>query len=137
MKKEELRIGNHVRLVPKFDHYAPNEDGIVVIKEIDSDSVVIGDDNRRFRFASIMEINITPKILTDVGFNNGNTIDTWYHPQLGCMYVRLPHRDSKHFLIKAIGDTPITSFKYLHHLENFFYAVTGNEFVFNNQKTTT
>lgn len=65
--------------------------------------------------------------LKDFGFNSGNTIDTYYRPDWGQIYLHRPHRDSKHWLVKASGDVNITSIEFVHQLQNFHHSICGQE----------
>lgn len=72
-------------------------------------------------------IPLTHDWLMKFGFETGNTIDSYYKGDLGQIFLRLPHMDSKHYLVKASHDVNITSIQYVHQLQNFYHAITGGD----------
>jgi hypothetical protein len=64
------------------------------------------------------------------GFRNsmtplGGVINqTFEHSQMGC--IRL-HKSPYGWNVKTSSGNKLTTIKYFHHLQNFFFTITGNE----------
>lgn len=115
--QKELRIGNWV----KCDLGAP-----LKIRELHSEWYVSGSN---WYYKTSNPIHLTPEILEKCHFfkdKNGNLIQQFP------VRLELSFNDGNHAELDLIQDRKIVSFKhghlkYLHQLQNFVYALTGEE----------
>lgn len=112
----ELRIGNWV-------YYGQSIRPITAIKESPSRKCV-GVDNMLTDFAVIQPIPLTPEILEKAGFRkkaNEYTYDT------ETFNLILTHEKEDWFYWNHSGLMIDPSFKYVHQLQNLYFALTGEE----------
>lgn len=147
IKPEELRIGNWVcfkswrKEVDKYiygnvvsiDIWHPNKTASIVYSDEDNG---LGAHNTGMNFEKLIPIPLTPEILVKLGFSdrgwnkeenlylditdtNGSIATT----DNGGFEIIADHEDSYYTLPLKI--------KYLHQLQNLYFALTGNELIYN------
>lgn len=134
MKAQELRIGNYIMV----EYNEKHKDLLVRVIEINSDSVkyaAIDNGNRLLKggtkgeciFDTIMPIPITEDWFRKFGIAKFSFGDKYYFSEGqitgGFEGVwRYEIEDERY-------TTEITSFKYVHQLQNIYYALTGEELI--------
>lgn len=121
MKANELRLGNWVNL--------PHGD--VQIKYF----IEIGahfTDNNGGTFESLHPIPLTEEWLLKFGFMKHPIKTEYLHTKMGGLRIITYYGNN--YLVKTIRGDAITSLKYVHQLQNLYFALTGEELEISNLK---
>lgn len=116
MISSELRIGNYVM-------YTEN---ILTISSIDKKRVVLDDYNRPLDFLVRFLNQIKPIPLTEewlIRFGFGGTREYYYDTEIGA--IEFYFEDE--ILVCDIYDSRNKNIKYVHQLQNLYFALTGKE----------
>jgi hypothetical protein len=109
IKANELRIGNWVNV----------QDQSVQLSFIDNE------DNEEFE-----PIPLTPEIVEKCGFVNKAVHEFWMSKQATHLWANVAYSMTGHVLLKDTihsGSVRITNIKFLHQLQNLYFALTGEE----------
>lgn len=135
MKANELRIGNYVN-VPRKEQSPFRVDYF--------DNVKVYQDNGTYEctpigeipmhpltwdLADIEGIPLTPEILEKCGFEEEITQDIMYHHHSGFFFFELwdkENRRSNGYWLKFLNKFDL-EIKYLHQLQNLYFAISGQE----------
>jgi hypothetical protein len=77
-------------------------------------------------YKDISPIPLTEKWFIKFGFDR-DCSGIFYHDKLMKLYFEKPYEEASHFLVKSSWDGELTSVKYVHQLQNLFFALTGEE----------
>lgn len=128
IQANELRVGNWVLNPDKQK---------CVIKEISAIGTVCvnnldfwkEDNNFGYSTNEIIPIPLTEEILLKCGFENTHGLFT--KEDLTPVYLRKPFLEADFYHVKTISGDKLTSIKYLHQLQNVYFALTGQELTIN------
>lgn len=108
MKAEELRLGNFVM-------WNRSRTRCFTIKE------------HHFRVADMFKpVPLTEERLIKLGFTTTGQ-GYFFHSKLGCCYLSRPYKEADGWHVKSNGQDKLTYIKYVHHIQNLFYILTGEE----------
>lgn len=128
MKSTELRIGN----------YVGDENDIAIVESIDKDGCMlqfINDEKKGFRITQpINPIPLTEEWLLKFGFEK--KIDDLFAIKLKYLYNSVKYYEDEKIWIyynddNNAGCNAIADFKYVHQLQNLYFALTGEELIIN------
>lgn len=125
----ELRIGNLVNGITLGKKIPVVVEGIHkngINPHVDS----LGELDVDWYFDRIEPIPLSPEILEKCGFEENNFhSDHWYHVELGPHIIEY---DDGTYILEAVSGASVSNcFKYLHQLQNLYFALTGQELNYN------
>lgn len=118
LRAQDLRIGNWVE-EPVL--------GLVKVHELLNSFAGLMKETTLFsiNYENINPILITEEILLKCGFDLIGT--SYFIKSLPIIYFSKPYVEAEHLLGKANCGDKLTSVKYLHQLQNLYFALTGQE----------
>jgi hypothetical protein len=128
MRAQDLRIGNYVSFKNRTDCYCTVNElaysgGIHLIRTFTDGT----EDDQPEVMADITGIPLTEEWLLKFGFEKSKTFQGWpsmRHTNAGLHLIA----NNDHFEVLMIGSSCIiTTVKYVHQLQNLYFALTGNE----------
>jgi uncharacterized protein YpbB len=122
IKPNELRVGNLIIYAGR----------IITVTAIKKNLIFNGknfDLNMEPCYEPFRGIQLTDEILRDwCCFKD--YVGIFSHEKIGSIMFK-PVYGHSHFLVKSNGGYPLTSVKYLHQLQNLYFALTGEELTVN------
>ena len=138
IQENELRIGNIVT-----DQFFDSFKNFIIVKSMNNEGInlEIADDGNYpecasyffepdYLFGNIFGIPLTPSILEKCGFEKDNENERFQlDTDLGlCIYGSIELGVAVNMDYKIVGN----AVKHLHQLQNLYFALTGEELIFNN-----
>lgn len=126
MKSKELRLGNYVSVFSVIGKVIEikNNQILVLTKSLVNDKKV----EYYYEIGFINSIPITNDLLLNAGAKYIN--EYWYEFNT---YGIIKHKSFIEFYSCVKGDYICNSVKYLHELQNLYFALTGSELVFSTE----
>lgn len=126
MKSKELRLGNYVSVFSVIGKVTEikNNQILVLAKSLVNDIKV----EYYYEIGFINSIPITNDLLINAGAKYIN--EYWYEFHT---YGIIKHKSFIEFYSSVKGDYICNSVKYLHELQNIYFALTGSELVFSTE----
>lgn len=130
IQANELRIGNLVSVEKTALHYAGEnfKSALFEIEELKKEVVHFKGFHAGEYYKDLQPIPLSEEILLKCGFTKA--IGSYFIQKVGSIYVKVPFEGSEYFLVKANSGDKLISVKYLHHLQNLIFALTGEELEF-------
>ncbi len=118
IQENELRIGNYL--------YYEGTTQVAKVQLLNAPNVVgCRDEYGSFTPNTKHEaIPLTEQILLKCGFE-GEDSNIYVHASIGSVYLMKPFKNCEHYLVKYGLAGGLTSLKYVHQLQNLYFALTG------------
>lgn len=133
MTAQELRIGNYINALDDYDQAIASQvmalsDGVADIDE-HGNRVLFYTLNGEYapEQCSIEGINITEEWIKRLGFEEDSIIEKRFNKDDYQVYF---FKDDDYIYLRQVGST-IAKIKYIHQLQNLYFALTGNELTLN------
>ena len=120
MEAKELMIVNY---------FINDLNDVANITEIESDGVLgVTGQYRKFTYFNLMQpIPLTEEWLGKFGFKKIEGSNNYYHPKTGSICFTKVCEPHNYYLVKTGFGSGLTSVKYIHQLQNLYFALTGEE----------
>lgn len=126
----EFRFNNAVYCKYRHGHY--------LVKEVAEDSIRIAEPLRGYKFwesyETIIPIELSPDILEACGFVWNDHFGEYKNDLLPTIYLSAANEYQAVWVTSGDSEAHLCGVKYLHQLQNLYFALTGTELSINLEK---